>query len=1091
MVVDVDALGYTTRAATVAYGREPTATYAAQETSWAAGFEDGRVHLNLDLDGTYRHGTPLYAKSWELTVGTVWSAGTLTLRSRASLRTELDGTEIAFDADTLAAGKKRLLAHQRERYWEIGTGALAYDALVGAGAESLDDLLPHASYAMAFTSSMFGTGGVFDGRVTTTTATSTAADGGGYVDPSSDTSLEPTAGGMPDGTATGLWAVSGTQDYDTLANFALPTSIDDPFGNTTSITYDSHKLLVTTVTNALDSAVTATLDYRTLSPHTVTDINGHDTEVAFDALGRVTDVALTGTGGDTLVDPTMRYTYDLDRYQRPEESPPTPLVVARIKAEHRETHGTGNGRWLTSYGYLGGSGQEVMAKVSAEAGSAPDLDENGEPQFDGQGELLYATADPRWVGTGRTVVDNKGNPIKQYEPYFSETEEYEDDPVLVEWGVTPLMRYDPLGRLIRTDFPDGTFATVDFDPWSQTVHDGNDTAKAGQRWYDTFSDSGATSEQQDAATKANAHADTPTTTAFDALGRAIVVKLHNLVGSPATDEFHETTSTLDIQGNLLELEDARGNTSMTHTHSMLGQVLETVSADAGTRWLFDTVTGEPLVHGGERSFTRRVAYDALRRPTHIHLDDGSTEKLVERLYYGEAHASASTNNLEGRLVAHFDQAGVLVTDHFDFKGNPLTQKRQLAEAWDSVIDYGALDTETNPETALTTAETNNLVHDDETFTHIFAYDALDRPTSVTGPDDTEVLPTYNDAGLLESVAAKVRGASTTTTFIRAIAYDAKGRRESVTYDEGDGSTSFATTTYTYDPLTFRLSHFKTERDSDSKLLQSLAYYYDAVGNITQTVDTATTSIYFTTAPTPSSASADYTYDAVYRLIEATGREHESIAGVQDDQEDVNDFRAAPFANNPNEFREYTQTYDYDEVGNLTKMVHAPVGGTNWTRNYSYASTSNRLSSIDISGGTAQSFTHDAHGNLTAMPHLSAIDWDDQDQMEHVEITSGQDVYFNYDAGGRRTRKVWITNSGNLRRERIYLGGFEVWRRYDKVGGNWVLDDERETVHISDDHRRICMVETLTWEGGSAPGTITPRVVPRRRSEGVQVAPTAL
>ena len=33
---------------------------------------------------------------------------------------------------------------------------------------------------------------------------------------------------------------------------------------------------------------------------------------------------------------------------------------------------------------------------------------------------------------------------------------------------------------------------------------------------------------------ANAHADTPTTTAFDALGRAIVVKLHNLVGSPAT-----------------------------------------------------------------------------------------------------------------------------------------------------------------------------------------------------------------------------------------------------------------------------------------------------------------------------------------------------------------------------------------------------------------------------------------------------------------------------------------------------------------------------------------------------------------------------
>ena len=48
----------------------------------------------------------------------------------------------------------------------------------------------------------------------------------------------------------------------------------------------------------------------------------------------------------------------------------------------------------------------------------------------------------------------------------------------------------------------------------------------------------------------------------------------------------------------------------------------------------------------------------------------------------------------------------------------------------------------------------------------------------------------------------------------------------------------------YDPLTFRLSHFKTERTADSKLLQSQAYYYDAVGNIVETVATATQSVYF-------------------------------------------------------------------------------------------------------------------------------------------------------------------------------------------------------------------------------------------------------
>jgi len=66
----------------------------------------------------------------------------------------------------------------------------------------------------------------------------------------------------------------------------------------------------------------------------------------------------------------------------------------------------------------------------------------------------------RWVGTGRTVFDNKGNPVKQYEPFFSATFEYEAEAELTEWGVTPILRYDPVGRLVRTDLPDGTNVSV-------------------------------------------------------------------------------------------------------------------------------------------------------------------------------------------------------------------------------------------------------------------------------------------------------------------------------------------------------------------------------------------------------------------------------------------------------------------------------------------------------------------------------------------------------------------------------------------------------------------------------------------------------
>ena len=51
-------------------------------------------------------------------------------------------------------------------------------------------------------------------------------------------------------------------------------------------------------------------------------------------------------------------------------------------------------------------------------------------------------------------------------------------------------------------------------------------------------------------------------------------------------------------------------------------------------------------------------------------------------------------------------------------------------------------------------------------------------------------------------------------------------------------------------------------------LQDLSYTYDPAGNITHIRDDAQQTIYFNNAV--STPSADYTYDAIYRLIEATG-----------------------------------------------------------------------------------------------------------------------------------------------------------------------------------------------------------------------------
>ena len=66
----------------------------------------------------------------------------------------------------------------------------------------------------------------------------------------------------------------------------------------------------------------------------------------------------------------------------------------------------------------------------------------------------------------------------------------------------------------------------------------------------------------------------------------------------------------------------------------------------------------------------------------------------------------------------------------------------------------------------------------------------------------------------------------------------------------------------------------------------------------------------------------------------------------------------------------------------------------------------------------------------------------------------------YDASGQRVRKVIETQNGALGEERLYLGGFEIYRKF----GTGAL--VRETLHIMDDKQRIALVETKTHEAGA-------------------------
>ena len=107
-------------------------------------------------------------------------------------------------------------------------------------------------------------------------------------------------------------------------------------------------------------------------------------------------------------------------------------------------------------------------------------------------------------------------------------------------------------------------------------------------------------------------------------------------------------------------------------------------------------------------------------------------------------------------------------------------------------------------------------------------------------------------------------------------------------------------------------------------MQNLHYTYDPVGNITHIRDDAQQTIYFRNRRVEP--SADYTYDAIYRLIEATGREHLGQIGGQPNPptapDAFNGFHTRlDHPGDGNAMGTYVERYVYDAVGNILAMQH--------------------------------------------------------------------------------------------------------------------------------------------------------------------------
>lgn len=903
------------------------------------------------------------------------------------------------------------------------------------------------------------------------------------------------------------------------AHFFIPRRYVDPFGNATIVVLDVYDLVPVETTDAVGNVTRAEIDYRVLAPRLQIDANGNRSAAAFDALGLVTGTAVQGKDGDTegdslegfdpdldprtvrafLDDPrgastrilgraTTRVLYDVDRYRRSNE----PAFAATIV---RETHESDlaegqQTRTQVSLAFSDGFGREIQKKMQAEPG----------PVKPGGDVIAH-----RWIGSGWTIFNNKGKPVRKYEPFFSAVPDFEF--AAIE-GVSPILLYDPLGRVIATLHPDHTFEKVVFDPWQQLSWDANDTVRLNPKtdpdvgelvsrlpdpdylptWYGPRVTGAFGEGEKAAALGAARHADTPSVVHFDSLGRSVLTVVDNGVDDAGRPRKYATLAVLDVEGNSREVIDAFGRSVMRYDYDMASRRVHQASMEAGERWTLNDISGKPIRGWNSRLFMFRTEYDPLRRPVQQFVQGGdpyernasanACEMLFERTIYGDDPDSGLTEhrqraaNLRGRVFRHFDTAGVTTADLYDFKCNVLQTSRQFARDYRSAPDWS-----------------KSPAFESRRFEGHSTYDALNRVVISVSADGSIHRPTYNDAGLIERIDVALRAAHCKappawTPFVRNIDYNSRAQRTRVDYANG------VTTSFEYDPATFRLARLRTTRPTDrdaraaeifadAACIQDLRYHYDPVGNITQIVDRALRTVFHDNQRID--AASRYTYDPLYRLTTATGREHVLQSAFRPASAD-GDYRDYPFAGasalgNLQSLESYSESYEYDAVGNFLHAAHRSAHN-NWTRRYGYEEpslverhqSSNRLSRTQLGADSrttpSETYLYDASGNIVQMPHLPVMRWDFLDRLaasarQIVNCGTPETTYYVYDSSGARVRKVTERSNGSRKSERLYVGGFELFHEF--AGDSDAHALERETLHVMDEQQRVSIVETLTFD----------------------------
>ncbi|WP_264707925.1 SpvB/TcaC N-terminal domain-containing protein [Wolbachia endosymbiont (group B) of Agriphila straminella] len=1046
-VLEVDEYGNVIKSASITYPRriEPN-NYSEQQ----------KLHATLERNFYVNNTKEFYLlgalyKSQAFEIGGLVSGYTNINDLRTHVTQSLQNT-IKFEENlNYTSPQARLLSENHNYYWNE-----AQNATLSLGSVTQQALLHHTE-AMAFSNSQIKE--VFADKIT------------------SDQMLKDL--GYKKTSNNFWWALSPTQYYYGSDKYYLPEKVIDVFGSETAVVYDQYNLLpIKTVVKATESSnyeTTAEYDYQRLTPVKLTDHNDNISEVILNPLGVVIATSIYGSeNGEKKGDkPLLEY--------QVRKNPNFEDVLGTVEGANGPEHYLQNATSFFYY-YLEAwrkNGQPVhvinlQRETHVSDGTSTRI-RQVVTHIDGFGRNLETkmlvnsdSESEKWLASGRVVYNNKGTEVKKYEPFYSNFPLYDFEESVRNQGVSDTLYYDPLLRNIRIDTAKGFFSKVEFDSWVTRNFDLNDTVKDSE-YYKEFTEKWnrasraekvALKDEKDALSKAEKHYNTPTIEHLDSLGRKFL-QIETLSKDEQSNVELKSHVKLDIQGNELESVDSRfyehnqGKSenekikNFRHVYSM-AWLLKSTSIDAGETWNLANVAGSSVYSWNSRGFCTHTEYDRLQRPVKVKVTNQKLklDNIVEKFFYSENIQDKVTNRY-GTLIAHYDQAGLTEAKENDFKGQTLKSSFLLRKNYKQEADWKSVE-------SIVTAHADL---EQEVFNSTAQYNALGEIVEKTDPQSNAHIPIYDIAGRVKQIKLKKQGEDI-KTYVSDISYNSKGQRISITYGNS------VTTSYNYDPKTFRL--IKLESVKEQKKLQSINYTYDPVGNITRMNDES----YKTIFPNNKNidTSSDYHYDSLYRLSQATGKEHPSLSENRGGSDKEDYITPIPHLSNQNAISNYTEYYNFDHGSNITKIRHTGVHSS--TKEFYISNKSNRSLPIVDSRPVNENDideSYDESGNLLKLSGSRNLRWNYRDNIAYVDIItrpSGKNdsEYYVYDSSGQRVRKITETYQNNeanhTKVEKIYFGDIEVTRTYQ--GNN--LNKEKYTVHAMDDKSRVALHHY--WTKGS-------------------------